>query len=569
MADEGCALADGGQADEATEQVMALLDGIDPLSDDELRTMSDEETVREFEQWLPSLAWCAELGCTVSRSGPDGYAEDDGDARAIELMRAFNSGRWAWALREQRAAREAGDGPRAKLAAKWAEHVRRAQSSGAVAGAVRLWKQCNQVRVSDLNREPGYLGTPAGVVDMAARDLVLNLKGVEIEEAIAHGDEEASPSDNRGALAAMVTKRTRGVVDDQDHAMFCRYDRRWDEFVLEIMDDDEERAGYLQRALGYSAYGGNPEEVMFVAYGATTRNGKGTLLNSVVHALGDYAAAASPDFLLDKAHTSQGDKDEVAMMAGKRLVTISEPPEGRRLDESKVKQFTGNDPVTTSRKYGRTFTYEPEFTLWMMCNALPTVSDTSVFASGRVRVIPFDRHFAPEEQDSGLKARFRSEVGMSTILNWLLAGYEAYLERGLDEPASVRRATAIWAGSGGDDFRRFLDERCERGSCSRVSSTELMAAYRAWCDANDADPLTAQKVTKRLAALSVARRKSNGKWWFYGLAMQEGEGSEEREKRVTRAEGFVTVCHPESEEGATGAESVSQERTTHATVRLA
>lgn len=515
--DETYTLINGEEADLLTRQVMDLLDELDPLEDPLLGAMTDEETLSEFERWQTKLWWCPELGCTVSRAGLDGYVETEGDVRVTELLRVFNRARYAWGLQEKQAAAAEGEKARERLADAWSKYVKRAQSSNNVAAVARLWKLCHQIGVGELNRNPSYLGTPEGVVDMVSCDLVFNDVAASIEDAIRLGDEDASHSENRGAEDAMVTKLTRGVVDDSRHSMFGKRDGRWDEFVLEIMSGDREKAAYLKRALGYSAFGGNPEEVMFVAYGATTRNGKGTLLNSVVHALGDYAAAASPDFLLEKGHSSQGDKDEIAMMAGKRLVTISEPPEGRRLDESKVKQFTGNDPITTSRKYGHTFTYEPAFTMWMMCNSLPTVSDTSIFASKRIRVVPFERHFADEEQDSTLKDRFRTEAGMSTILNWLLEGYGDYLEKGLEEPKSIRRATALWSNTGGDDFRRFVDTKCERNGNARVEAPKLIESYKKWCERNDIDPLTANKITKRLAAMAIPAKRSHGKRWFYGI----------------------------------------------------
>lgn len=517
--DEKYTLINGTEADAMTQQVMNLLDELDPLEDQLLGTMTDEETLTEFERWQTKLWWCAELGCTVSRSGLDGYIETDGDTRVTELMRIFNRARYAWAMQERITAKAEDKTSRFKAADAWAKYVKRTQSSNNIAAVVRLWKLCHQIGVGDLNQNKAYLGTPEGVVDMVSCDLVFNDIAADIEDAIRNGATDMSHTDNNGAEDAMVTKRTRGIVDDSHHKMFDTYDKRWDEFVLEIMSGDQEKADYLKRALGYSIYGGNPEEVMFVAYGSTTRNGKGTLLNSIVYALGDYAAAASPDFLLDKSHTSQGDKDEIAMMAGKRLITISEPPEGRRLDESKVKQFTGNDPITTSKKYGHTFTYEPAFTMWMMCNSLPIVSDTSIFASNRIRVIPFERHFTNEEQDPNLKERFRSEIGMATILNWLLDGYNDYLTNGLEEPKSVKSSTSAWIFSSGDDFRRFIDTRCEHRGDARIETTEFMEAYKKWCNRNDVDPMTSQKVTKRLAAISVPRRKSHGKCYFKGIRL--------------------------------------------------
>ena len=235
-------------------------------------------------------------------------------------------------------------------------------------------------------------------------------------------------------------------------------------------------------------------------------------------ALGDYAAAAPPAFLL-ASREAGGTDDVLASMAGKRFVTISEPAEGRRLDESKVKSLTGNDPVTTSRKYGRTFTYTPEFTMWLSCNRLPAVSDTSVFTSGRIRVIPFERHFGPDEQDTGLKARFLSARGLATVLDWLLEGFAAYRERGLDEPADVRAATMAYANVGGSTIRRFLDARCTLALGARVENNAFKEAYARFCAEVGEEPLGAQKMRRELELAGVAKKRSHGKDWWLGVGL--------------------------------------------------
>lgn len=501
--------------------VMRTLDKIDPLSDQLLMSLTDEETLQEFDAWKEDLWWCADIGCVVARSTLDGYSEHVGDSYLIELLRTFNEGRRAWGMNQVAKAEEEGDKGRAKLAAAYVKYVNRALGSNATMAFIRLWKPCREIDVTELNRNPYMMGTPFGVMDMMQGCLLYDYN----ENTLNYDGKYYEEFENEGAREYMITKKTRGIIDDPFSPVEPEYDERWDQFVLEVMNGDEEKADYLRRALGYSIFGGNPEEVMFVAYGATTRNGKGTLLNSIAWALGDYAAAASPDFLLEKAHTSQGDKDEIAMMAGKRFITISEPPKGRRLDESKVKSFTGNDPITTSKKYGHTFTYEPQFTMWLSCNNLPTVSDTSVFVSGRMRVIPFERHFDETDQDSSLKERFRTDVGMHTILTWLMRGFSDYLMNGLDEPKSIKRATALWSNTGGDDFTRFIDTQCVINTSERVSVEDFKAAYKKWCEKNESVELTTTKVNRRLKEYGVPKKraKSNGKCYYayFGIALKK------------------------------------------------
>lgn len=503
---------EGRQAD-----IMEMLDRIDPLSDRMLMSLTDEETLQEFERFERKMMWCPELACTVIPSTIDGFAEVPGDTVISERLTEFNVTRRRWALERIDEAMEDGDKAGAKQASAYLRHVSQSLGAGRHKALVSAFKGRHEVHQERLNAEPTYVGTWDGVVDMATGLLRYRTRVLErdIDGTI----------DAMDAREAMVTKKARAAIDFDQHPHLER-DGRWERFVLEVMDGDEEMAGYLQRALGYSLLGGNPEEVMFVAHGPSTRNGKSTLLNSVAHALGDYAASVSSGFLLAKAGT-QAEKDEVATLPGKRVVIASEPPRGKRLDEAALKAYSGNDPIVTSRKYGNTFTFEPQFTMWLMCNDLPEVGDTTVFASGRIKVVPFTRHFAASEQDIGLKQRFRTEEGMHTIFAWLLDGYQDYLERGLDEPRKVTQATAIWARTA-DDFDRFLDERCWLDPSAKVEVKELQGAYKAWCKRNGVPPeLSSAAITKRLKKRSVVKYRGDREYFYRGVRLQRKKGGKE------------------------------------------
>lgn len=47
--------------------------------------------------------------------------------------------------------------------------------------------------------------------------------------------------------------------------------KRWEKFIKEVTQNDEDKADFLQRALGYSMLGMSNEECMFILHGKTTR----------------------------------------------------------------------------------------------------------------------------------------------------------------------------------------------------------------------------------------------------------------------------------------------------------
>lgn len=98
-----------------------------------------------------------------------------------------------------------------------------------------------------------------------------------------------------------VTKKTLTRLPD----FITKSCDRWYQFIDEIMEGDEEKKSFLQRALGYSLLGVNKEECMFIAYGSKTRNGKGTLFSTLEKVLGEDYISAAPVSLICESKTGR------------------------------------------------------------------------------------------------------------------------------------------------------------------------------------------------------------------------------------------------------------------------
>ncbi len=261
---------------------------------------------------------------------------------------------------------------------------------------------------------------------------------------------------------------------------------RWAEFINEITCGQKDVAKYLQRALGYSLYGVAKEECMFIAYGKTTRNGKGTLFNTIHAVLGDYSGTMPVDFICVSKGRGSYDRANpmLAGLRGKRFLTLSESDDAGKLNEAEIKNYTGNDPITTRNLHEKAFTYTPQFKMWLSCNTLPTVTDRSLFSSDRVRVIEFNRHFSENERDTTLKSQFLEEDAKAIIFKWLIDGYINYHLHGLNPPKSVVSATGDYEKKN-DWVALFIEERCDTSKdTARIGRGELYTAYKSWCTSN-------------------------------------------------------------------------------------
>lgn len=215
-----------------------------------------------------------------------------------------------------------------------------------------------------------------------------------------------------------LTKISNVIYDPQAHS------DRWDRFISEIMSEDKEKAKFLQKLFGYGLTGDTRHECMTILYGASTRNGKGTLCESVLKVLGSYGCTARPETLAQKmnANSSQPTED-IARLAGVRFVNISEPGKGLVLNAAQVKSLTGNDTINARFLHENSFDFQPLFKLYINTNYLPAINDMTVFSSNRLFIIPFEKHFDESEQDKTLKKEFAKPEVQSAILNWLIEGY--------------------------------------------------------------------------------------------------------------------------------------------------
>lgn len=274
---------------------------------------------------------------------------------------------------------------------------------------------------------------------------------------------------------------------------------RWEKFINEITEGDESKADYLQRALGYSMLGLNNEECMFILHGKTTRNGKSTLLNTIERLLGDYAKVAPVGMICqgDRKKDAEAASPMLAGLKGKRFVTMAESNEYGKMDEEKLKQLTGGEEISARALYSAPFSFLPQFTLWLSCNDLPMVTDKSLFASCRIRVIELNRHFKQSERDPRLKELLTSPDAMSGIFMWLVRGYIKYKERGLSMTDKMQEVIDAYERDN-DIVLQFLEAQCAKKDDERIRSKEMYTTFKVWAKSNGAPVLSARKFNSEM-----------------------------------------------------------------------
>ena len=280
---------------------------------------------------------------------------------------------------------------------------------------------------------------------------------------------------------------------------------RFEQFLREVFDGNGELEAFLQRWVGYSLTGLTQEQCFTILYGLGC-NGKTTLLGVVKRLAGDYVRNADFATFGFAREKQAGVRDDIAALAGARIVTASEPSVGLRLSEGLVKQLTGSDPVTARALYGRHFDFVPQFKLWLSCNHRPTVRDTSLAFWRRVHLIPFGVSFKGRE-DPHLPEKLAAEA--PGILNWAILGALEWQDGGLAPPEAVKAATADYQEAE-DVIGAFVAERTEADPGAIVLFKTLRDSYLGWCDGNSERPLSSKAFGEALAEKGFGKERGGG-----------------------------------------------------------
>jgi putative DNA primase/helicase len=277
---------------------------------------------------------------------------------------------------------------------------------------------------------------------------------------------------------------------------------RWEQFVLEIFNGDAELVQWVQRFLGYCLTGSTAEHILPIMYG-TGRNGKSTLIKTVMAVLGgDYAGTTPSGFL---AFTRQDQHPtKIVELYRKRFVADLETSDGMKLNEELVKRITGGDELKARRMHEDFWSFYPTHKLVLATNYEPKIrgSDTAIWA--RIKKLPFAVSFEGRE-DKDLDNKLALEA--SGILRWMVIGCMEWQKVGLGTSAAVSDATKEYR-SEQDSVAAFMNERTERQANNLIKKADFIAAYKQWCVINGIDPVSAKAFGQAMLSHSVQHDES-------------------------------------------------------------
>lgn len=291
---------------------------------------------------------------------------------------------------------------------------------------------------------------------------------------------------------------------------------RWEEFINRFLPHAP-TAEFVHRYLGYAMTGQMTEQVFPIFWGRGN-NGKSTLVGLIAKVFGDYAKTAGSRAFIDTGAETQ---PFLVALEGSRFVRCSEPATGR-LNESLIKQITGDDEIVARGLHEAARAIRPTWKGVMVCNDAPEVRGGDDGIWRRLRFVPFEVSLAESEVIRGFDALLAEEL--PGILNWCVRGCVDWQVNGLPTPPEILETTETYKQES-DSLDEFIEDSLDLHlgiEDVREKSALVYKAYRTWCQNNRVhDVLSHAAFSTRLKFKGFRKLKTNGQMTWVGLRLNK------------------------------------------------
>ncbi|QXE28564.1 DNA primase family protein [Microbacterium paraoxydans] len=286
------------------------------------------------------------------------------------------------------------------------------------------------------------------------------------------------------------------------------------EWLQQVLGEDPELHRHMWEVLGYLLMTGNPLQKIFLLYGEGG-NGKGTMLRVIRYLLGraNYSSISMHQLVDDRFATSG--------LYGK-TANISGDLSSRFLSDPQIlKEITGGDSISASRKFGHSFEFVPYAVPIFASNEFFRTSDNSIGWRRRWEVIDFvqkvDGSGPFDEQ-----LLFDDAPG---IFRYAMEGLRRLMQRGKFAPPQAAQEATTRLHDAADPLMLWLDEdeAVFLGPEHMSPTADVYRKYSGWCRRNGYSPLASGPFGLRLKQMGITRTRprvgSSRTWHYEGIAV--------------------------------------------------
>ncbi|HSS97890.1 MAG TPA: phage/plasmid primase, P4 family, partial [Terriglobales bacterium] len=239
--------------------------------------------------------------------------------------------------------------------------------------------------------------------------------------------------------------------------------------------------------------------------------GKSTLLKVLINLSGSGHLAIDLDAMKDNQY-------QMAEVAGKRLITFTEPDARSPLADGQYKRLVSSDTISARQIHGKPFNFIPQCKLWGAMNDTPRVMDRSDAVYGRIIILPMLNSIPKEKWDLAIDEKLRLEL--PGIFNWALQGWARLQAAGQFSRARQSDMARDEYKSENDAEATYVEERIEWGERYSIKADELYKDYKDWCETNGFKPKNRNNVSKDWKRLKLTPHKAKDANYYIGVRLK-------------------------------------------------
>lgn len=270
------------------------------------------------------------------------------------------------------------------------------------------------------------------------------------------------------------------------------------EWLGQVFGDDEDMHRHVWEVIGYLLMTGNPLQKIIMLYGGGG-DGKGTLMRLFRAMLGkaNYSSVSMHQLVEDR-FASSNLYGKIANISGDLSAAFLRDPQI-------LKEITGGDSISASRKHGQAFEFVPYAVPLFAANDFFRTSDNSRGWRRRWMVIEFPNVVESEDNTGPLYDESILVDDIPGIFNYAMDGLRRLMERGrFAAPQAVKDVTTRMHDEA-DPFLTWLDEddAVWLGDDQSSPKDDVYKAYAAWCRRNGYQPMNSASLAQRLKQRGV------------------------------------------------------------------
>jgi phage/plasmid-associated DNA primase len=345
-----------------------------------------------------------------------------------------------------------------------------------VTEAMEHFKDDNFMKVADKN--PNYMGLRNRVVETTPT-----------EAAVRSGKPE-----DYVTLFVPITWRDGMNENSSSVKKF----RTW----MNQMFPDKELREYVMRLISSCIKSKNIEKIFPVLTGLAD-NGKSMFKKLIDAVFGPYSFTFPNEVVTQKARGRGNASPELALAEFAKIAWLVEPGDDDAINNGPLKKMTGGDEMYARRLHSNGGIFVPMYTLFMMCNKIPTIPGADKATMKRFRSVPCLSTWSNEAPDSleeqyeqrhfKIDTNFESSIPQIApgALWYFVENYSEYCRKGLAEPEIITQHTEeYWENN---DIYKLFSRECTEMVCNEkglpdtnisLSLNQVYDEFTEWFDHN-------------------------------------------------------------------------------------